>query len=487
MSEFSERCKQLLTESGSNVYQIAKRSSLDRTTIQRMITGKRLPSQDFVKDFCTYLRISPIEKSELLELYKMEKIGKSTYMNCWYIKNLIESLASVEHIYPFAWKETFPFQALFRYPPQNMLHSKNQNMHFQVKEKILSIIEQELQSNEQPEFLLNLPPNHMFLFYSLQQTLQNAPEKTCIKHLITLNQGMQNSAHSLKNLETLSYILPVAKILDGKYHPHYIYSTLTSNDEQLLIMPYCIITPHYLLTISSDFESVSILDNEQMLELYRSEFMRIFSMTEPLINYTESPQKILSHLCQTYTDFGKPSHSFEFHPCFFFMGSVPTLPETLTKTLPNISELTPSFQEMFKPLENSDIVTTNFFSEEGLKIFSSTGKCFGQYNNIEEGFSPEDRKRMLNRYCQNNLKNDFHGYMIKPDFKIPTYISIELHNSHCLHLFSLEENFKCSFVEIRESSICETFYEFFEALPNSELSYTKEETCNKIADYIAKI
>jgi hypothetical protein len=37
MSEFSEYCRHLLANSGSNVYQIANHSSLDRTSIQRMI------------------------------------------------------------------------------------------------------------------------------------------------------------------------------------------------------------------------------------------------------------------------------------------------------------------------------------------------------------------------------------------------------------------------------------------------------------------
>ena len=37
MSEFSERCRQLLINSGSNVYQMAKHSSLDKTSIQRMV------------------------------------------------------------------------------------------------------------------------------------------------------------------------------------------------------------------------------------------------------------------------------------------------------------------------------------------------------------------------------------------------------------------------------------------------------------------
>lgn len=58
MSKFSEKCKELLFENGSNVYRISKSASLERTTLQRMVTGKRLPNPEFLKSFCSALRLS---------------------------------------------------------------------------------------------------------------------------------------------------------------------------------------------------------------------------------------------------------------------------------------------------------------------------------------------------------------------------------------------------------------------------------------------
>ena len=98
MSTFSECCRQLLSESESSVYEISKESGLDRTSIQRMITGKRMPSIQFVEKFCDHLRITPIERAELLELYRIEKIGKELYQNRMYIKNMIENLTTYSTI-----------------------------------------------------------------------------------------------------------------------------------------------------------------------------------------------------------------------------------------------------------------------------------------------------------------------------------------------------------------------------------------------------
>ena len=35
MSKFSEKCKELLTENGYNVYRLSQAASLERTTLQR--------------------------------------------------------------------------------------------------------------------------------------------------------------------------------------------------------------------------------------------------------------------------------------------------------------------------------------------------------------------------------------------------------------------------------------------------------------------
>lgn len=48
MSDFSNKCREYLKDTGENVYQLSASSGLDRTSLQRMITGKRLPGIDFV-------------------------------------------------------------------------------------------------------------------------------------------------------------------------------------------------------------------------------------------------------------------------------------------------------------------------------------------------------------------------------------------------------------------------------------------------------
>ena len=90
MSDFSSKCREYLKNTGETVYQLSASSGLDRTSLQRMITGKRLPGMDFVRQFCDSIRINPSQRQELIELYKIEKIGKEIYYNRKYIQELLK-------------------------------------------------------------------------------------------------------------------------------------------------------------------------------------------------------------------------------------------------------------------------------------------------------------------------------------------------------------------------------------------------------------
>ena len=111
MSDFSDKCREYLKDTGENVYHLSASSGLDRTSLQRMITGKRLPGIDFVRQFCDSLRINPSQRRELMELYKIEKIGKEIYYNRKYIQELLGVISSQQVISRegFLRLPSFPF------------------------------------------------------------------------------------------------------------------------------------------------------------------------------------------------------------------------------------------------------------------------------------------------------------------------------------------------------------------------------------------
>ena len=99
MSDFSSKCREYLTGYRRKRFtSYLHPSGLDRTSLQRMITGKRLPGIDFVRQFCDSIRINPSQRRELMELYKIEKIGKEIYYNRKYIQELLGVISSQQII-----------------------------------------------------------------------------------------------------------------------------------------------------------------------------------------------------------------------------------------------------------------------------------------------------------------------------------------------------------------------------------------------------
>lgn len=79
MSEFSDKCREYIEKSQTNVYQMSKKSGLDRTTLQKMVQGKRLPGKQFLETMCEYLILNQSEKEQLMRLYSIEKMGRNAY------------------------------------------------------------------------------------------------------------------------------------------------------------------------------------------------------------------------------------------------------------------------------------------------------------------------------------------------------------------------------------------------------------------------
>ncbi|MBU4438586.1 MAG: helix-turn-helix domain-containing protein, partial [Firmicutes bacterium] len=73
MSKFSEKIESLIDESGENVQSLARIGDINRTTLQRVKTGERLPTKEFLGKLAETLRLSVAEQTELYELYEIQK------------------------------------------------------------------------------------------------------------------------------------------------------------------------------------------------------------------------------------------------------------------------------------------------------------------------------------------------------------------------------------------------------------------------------
>ena len=202
MSKFSEKCKELLTENGYNVYRLSQAASLERTTLQRMVTGKRLPGPEFVEHFCQALRISLPEKKEIMELYKMEAIGETAYRNQTTILHLFEKLSALEK------NEGFNKRSIVDYGKMKLI-SPISNDKYETELLLQYVLRKTIQEQESPELYTNLPGTDTLLPHYLNLMIPQYGKAILIKHLIHFQT---NASYAYENLETLHQIIPLCLI-----------------------------------------------------------------------------------------------------------------------------------------------------------------------------------------------------------------------------------------------------------------------------------
>lgn len=151
----------------------------------------------------------------------------------------------------------------------------------------------------------------------------------------------------------MSDVLPTIQLLKNIYHPSYLYSNITCDDEKLMVMPYYIITSENVLLISSDFKNAVLYHSTDIIKEYRSEFYRIFQMAKPFMEYADNPIGIMKALEKIYVNLGLPSHTLEFHPCLFFMNVHFNSEKDSFRELPNAAKYIDALQELYKTVASS--------------------------------------------------------------------------------------------------------------------------------------
>lgn len=66
MTLFTQGIEELIVESGETVKTLAELGKINRSTLQRVKSGERLPSKIFFHGMCKALRLSAAEEAELV-------------------------------------------------------------------------------------------------------------------------------------------------------------------------------------------------------------------------------------------------------------------------------------------------------------------------------------------------------------------------------------------------------------------------------------
>lgn len=483
MSQFSDRLRQLLNESGTNIYQLSKNAKLDRTTIQRALKGERLPGTAFIEKICDFLRVSPAERSELFELYTICKIGEKVYASRKYIKDMIERMATIHSKCDNApiGKRTISVGDHI----ENGI--KAFSGQFSVNNLLRDVLEDEVFNETSPQIYLTIPFENTFLFDLLYQLCLNN-KNLIIKHIIQLSKNPLASQDPNYNLSALSNILPFALCQWSDYQPYYYYGNIESSKDINIVMPYYILTSKRIIGLSHDFNTAVLFDNRELYNIYYNNFDKCLCQSMPLLKQLGTCQEMLTTYLTAYTNAGTFTHNIEPQPCLARYYTEQLIENKLRKELENRELLKSLLCQLYDNFRHFERIPMSFFSIDGIEYMARTGMMADLPPQYALPFTVNERRELLEKLRKDIADDTYFVRAINTSkFTISPFSTVQLYGSNVLVIVSINSEGMASSSFIEEKSICESFFDFLESLQESDLLFSKEETLRIIDEIVNRL
>lgn len=466
MSEFSNLLSKLVEEKDVKVYPMVQYCNLDRSTMYKIINGKRNPSSlQLVHKICEYMNLTPAESEKLVEAYHITLIGSEVYYRRKHVKNFIKKFHTL--CTPLCTTIKFPVwtSEIFSGDKESFPLSGRS----QINNALLGML---MQSPQKIQMVIQ--PDYSFLMDLLVSISQSSSQLE-IEHILCLNNHESITSDRLHyNLMCLEKILPMY-YGDCKYTPYYYYDDITSHFHSLSLFPYLILTDTGAITCSCDLQYGILYKNPQTILMFREIFYNYRQSTSQLINqvnsFTEQCQSLSQMKIGTDT-----AYSFQSEPCL-----IPFIPQNwLEKYIyPDFPDrdMAISLLKDYIPTrsrKSSQHLLVSYFNKKGILNFMNTGRLGEIPEELCAPFSMEDRIYLLNKLIDSFQTNDC--FMLKNELaEIPPKLYIYA-NNQCGYLLFPDKNGCITHLTLEEHSLLNTFYDFVGSLKENEFLYSKEET-----------
>lgn len=482
MSEFSEACKKLIEISGTNVYQIAKVSGLDRTTLQKMVQGNRLPSQRFVEAFCDNLLINNTEREELLRLFQMEKIGRDKYFCRCEVENMLCNFRNLKN----SLEKPFFLRSVFVQHPEDGGRRPIRKLSLEVE--IITALQYVIQracasdAGSIPIYMDIFPG----AFYAIQQIIQerkNGNDRIRCCQLVNFYHKNGSTRGLQKNVQNLHTVISFALACPEDYELRYFYKTIDEPDP-CRIWPHYVVTERDVLLLAEDGRSGILMEDEEIAGVYLSRLRTMRKAGKNLFTFTGGADALLTHYGENVLN-GKMVVSFDTGLC---MGEI--IPDLITQEMIENQPLAQEYLALCQRRDEEGIFGAQYkrcTCLGGIQSFLDTGELPGIYSLFFDPVPQEKRLEILEKYAD-GMEARQNEYLLKPDLPIPADgLNFELYEPDRVFIYSLQntEDFGCLLIE--EAGAFGVFKDYFETLAEEGKAYDAQESCRVFREAIRRM
>lgn len=284
MSEFSDKCRAFIEKSNTNVYQIAKKSGLDRTMLQKMVKGTKVPSPTFFEKFCDFLVINKAEKEELEKLFKIERMGRDVYACRCEIENLLSDFrnlkASSKKNLSENWLDAEPqFERTL-----SEKQSVNINSEVDMIDAIRFIVREECASQENPHIYMDVFDETPFALNQILKCIEMSDKQIICTQFVKFGRSTPSHNVTVENIRSLRMIFPFAISFPYEYDVYCSYIDGNRQDGNFSCWAHNIVTQSKVLLISEKGDEGLLIDDEAIASGYIERMESMMNSCEKLFS-----------------------------------------------------------------------------------------------------------------------------------------------------------------------------------------------------------
>lgn len=480
MKPLHELLKKYVEKSTYTIYSLSYASKVNRTTLQRALSGERPISRENLNRILPFLKLTLSEKNELESAFLISQIGELTYQKHMYIKELLEGIEVIN--------QKNDSESSVPFIPSVPLQEKTQIIKgtFNIIKSICLAVSYCTKTETKP-YLYTIAHFHNRFFTDLYEQFQIPYyQKLDIRHITPfVKNTSDNEDGSLFNLHVLSTLFPFALSDPINCTLYYCYESSLITDIDTIPFSYFIVCNKQVFLIDADCETAIVLP-ECVVNHYLNFFNKILQFSKVLISSVNTESYLSATMeCSAESKF---INTLESQPCLTAFLDMDIIKESINE------QLSEEYQQLLSQMliKQSDTLKTMsgchiIFSRKGYDNFVQNGIIEQISTSLYHPLSVKNRILILNRMLQATLSNTFCFFMISEESFHPKMEIITYDNAHMLLDYHDYDAHKIQTCMITEPNMVITFTDFIQNLANYHFVYTQDETTEMLQDSIHKL
>lgn len=468
MTPFSDLLSAHVKAKNIKTFSLAQYCGMDRSNMYKILNGKRNPSSiHMVQSIADFLRLTPLERYDLLEAYQITITGYDTYYRRKHVQDFITYFSHRPDNFP----EMLSYNMNLNLPVQSngiLISGKAK-----LKHVIYDIFATETVTENGFIRLFFQPDTEEFM--DVLMYIGKAEKTLQIEHLFCMTNSDKILSDKYDyNLICLQKIIPMYYNCVCSYTPYCYYDNILSHNNIFNLFSSMIITSRHAFVFSPQLQYGFLFNHPDILLKLQDIFEELKSNASLVIRKQES----------FYTQFeffnnidiaNQPGYSFQQEPCL-----IPLMPLSFPeKYLTGVTSGQEHFLAMVKQYISKHAAASHakttqyFFSESGIQYFLESGRISELPPSIYRPMEYDDRAFMMQ-----NLIHACHtqGYrMLKPHVPIAASTLDIYVTSQKGYLMFIAADGKPVCLDLTEPGLLHAFYDYLGSLTDN-MFYTEDET-----------